>query len=77
MNIQLTAHLHLYRLIIWFEKEELLIQQLVMKIRSEIPIHKRIQTVKNLIINESLQNLSDRYKAGKINVKELLLESSK
>jgi hypothetical protein len=77
MNVQLTAHPHLYQLIIWFEKEELLVQQLVIKIRSQIPVHKRKQTVKTIIINKSLQNLWDDYKGGKINVKKLLLESSK
>ena len=77
MGAQLCAHPHLYKLIIWFEKEELLVQQLFEKIRSSIPVHKRKQTDKTILINESLQSLWDSYKKGKLNVKKLLLESSK
>ncbi|CAF4839510.1 unnamed protein product, partial [Rotaria magnacalcarata] len=52
MCVQLSAHRHLYRLIVWFEKEELLVQQLVMKISSDIPVHKRKQTAITILIND-------------------------
>ena len=77
MNAQLTAHPHLYRLIVWFEKEELLVQQLFVKVNSNIAVHKRKQTAKTTLINQSLQALWDSYKDGKINVKNSLLESTK
>ena len=41
MNVQLAAHPHLYHLITWFEKEELLVQQLEMKVISDVSVHKR------------------------------------
>ncbi|CAF4868865.1 unnamed protein product, partial [Rotaria socialis] len=77
MCVQLSAHPHLYRLIVWFEKEELLVQQLVMKISSDIPVHKRKQTAITILINDSLQTLWDNYNAGNLSAKDLLLESSK
>lgn len=77
MCVQLSAHPHLYRLILWFEKEELLIQQLVMKIRSDIPVHKRKQNAITILTNDVLQCLWGDYKAGKLSAKDLLLESSK
>jgi hypothetical protein len=77
MAAQLCAHPHLYKLIIWFEKEELLVQQLFEKLRSAIPVHKRKQADKTILINEALQSLWDSYKKGKLNVTKLLSESSK
>jgi len=77
MNIQLTAHPHLYRLIIWFEKEELLVQQLVMKVVSDVSVHKRKRAPITVLINDSLQSLWDSYNAGTITPTELLFESSK
>lgn len=77
MNAQLVAHPHLYRLIIWFEKEEVLIQQIAMKATSGAPVYKRKQAARTIRINESLQSLWDAYNSGKICAKQLLLESSK
>ncbi|CAF4082155.1 unnamed protein product, partial [Rotaria sordida] len=77
MNVQLTAHPHLYRLIIWFEKEELLVQQLAMKVISDIPVHKRKRAPITVLIDNSLQSLWNSYKAGTLTPKALLLESSK
>jgi hypothetical protein len=77
MNIQLSAHPHLYRLIIWFEKEELLVQQLVMKLTSDVPVHKRKQAPITVLINDSLQSLWNSYNAGRLTSTALLLESSK
>ncbi len=77
MNVQLTAHPHLYRLITWFEKEELLVQQLVMKVISDIPVHIRKRAPITVLIDDSLQSLWDSYKAGTLTPKALLLESSK
>jgi hypothetical protein len=77
MNIQLSAHPHLYRLITWFEKEELLVQQLTIKIGSDVPIYKRKKLPITMLIDDSLQALWDDYKTKKISSSELLLESSK
>ncbi|CAF1451490.1 unnamed protein product, partial [Rotaria sordida] len=77
MNFQLSAHPHLYRLILWFEKEELLVQQLVSKVNSDQQVHKRKQSAITILINDSLQTLWDSYNAGKLTTKELLLESSR
>jgi len=77
MKAQLSAHPHLYKLIIWFEKEELLVQQLVMKVISDAPVHKRKQAPKTILINDALECLWDKYITEKISVKELLIESSK
>jgi hypothetical protein len=77
MSTQLSSHPHLYRLIIWFQKEELLVQQLVMKIISDVPVYKRKQTARTILINDNLQSLWDSYNGGTIDAKDLLLESSK
>ncbi|CAF4961915.1 unnamed protein product, partial [Rotaria magnacalcarata] len=77
MNVQLAAHPHLYRLITWFEKEELLVQQLEMKIISNVSVHKRKRALTTILIDESLQSLWASYKAGTLTPKRLLLESSK
>ncbi|CAF4621125.1 unnamed protein product [Rotaria magnacalcarata] len=77
MNTQLSAHPHLYRLVIWFEKEELLVQQLVMKVISDVPAHKRKQRPITILINDSLQSLWTIYKAETLTATALLLESSK
>ncbi|CAF2935663.1 unnamed protein product [Rotaria sp. Silwood2] len=77
MSAQLSSHPHLYRLILWFEKEELLVQQLLMKVISDKPVHKRKRTAITTLIDDSLQSLWNSYKAGTLNVTELLLESSK
>jgi hypothetical protein len=77
MNAQLSAHPHLYRLILWFEKEELLVQQLVMKVISDVPVHKRKRALITVLINDSLQSLWNNYNAGTLTPKALLLESSK
>ncbi|CAF4407741.1 unnamed protein product, partial [Rotaria magnacalcarata] len=77
MNTQLSAHPHLYRLVIWFEKEELLVQQLVMKVISDVPVHKRKQRPITILINDSLQSLWTSYKAETLTATALLLESSK
>lgn len=77
MSAQLAVHPHLYRLITWFEKEEVLVQQLVMKVTSGAPVYKRKQAARTIRINDSLQSLWDSYNGGKICAQELLLESSK
>ncbi|CAF1015846.1 unnamed protein product [Adineta ricciae] len=77
IKVQLVAHPHLYRLITWFEKEELLIQQLVMKLASNVPVHRRKRAPKTILIDESLQSLWDNYKAGALTSEALLFESSK
>ncbi|CAF1435026.1 unnamed protein product [Rotaria sordida] len=77
MNFQLSAHPHLYRLILWFEKEELLVQQLVSKVNSDQQVHKRKQSAITILINDSLQTLWDSNNARKLTTKELLLESSR
>ncbi len=77
MNVQLTTHPHLYRLITWFEKEELLVQQLVMKVISDVPVHKRKRAPITVLIDDSLQSLWESYKAGTLTSKALLSESSK
>ena len=77
MCIQLAAHPHLYRFIVWLEKEELLVQQLVAKVNSDILVHKRKQSAITILINDSLQSLWDKYNAGELSIKELLLESSR
>jgi hypothetical protein len=60
-----------------FEKEELLVQQLVMKVITDVPVHKRKPTPITVLINDSLQSLWNRYNAGTLTPKALLLESSK
>ena len=77
MSAQLSAQPHLYRLILWFEKEELLIQQLVTKVTAKIPVYKRKQAAITIQINNSLETLWQSYKNGAISSKELLLESTK
>jgi len=77
MNTQLSAHPHLYRLIMWFKKEELLVQQLVMKMTSDAPMHKRKRAAIIILINDSLQSLWDSYKAERMTAQALLLEPSK
>ncbi len=77
MNTQLSAHPHLYRLILWFEKEELLVQQLVMKLSSNMPVHKRKQAPVTVLIDDSLKSLWCDYNAGTLSLETLLLESSK
>ena len=77
MNVQLAAHPHLYHLITWFEKEELLVQQLEMKVISDVSVHKRKRAPTIILIDESLQSLWASYKSGIITPKRLLLESSK
>ena len=77
MSAQLTAHPHLYHLIVWFEKEELLVQQLVMKVTSNVPVHKRKRAPITILIEDSLQSLWYNYNAGTISLKELLFSSSK
>ncbi|CAF4354838.1 unnamed protein product, partial [Rotaria sordida] len=76
MNVQLTAHPHLYRLITWFEKEELFVQQLAMKVILDVPVHKRKHAPITVLIDNSLQSLWNSYKAGTLTPKALLLESS-
>ena len=77
MSAQLTAHPHLYHLIVWFEKEELLVQQLVMKVTSNVPVHNRKRAPITILIEDSLQSLWYNYNAGTISLKELLFSSSK
>ncbi|CAF4169822.1 unnamed protein product, partial [Rotaria sordida] len=77
MSAQLSSHPHLYRLILWFEKEELLVQQLLMKVISDKPVHKRKRAAITTLIDYSLQSLWNSYNAGTLNVTELLLGSSK
>ena len=77
MNVQLAAHPHLYHLITWCEKEELLVQQLEMKVISDVSVHKRNRAPTTILIDESLQSLWTSYKSGIITPKRLLLESSK
>ena len=77
MSAQLTAHPHLYHLIIWFEKEELLVQQLVIKMTSNVPVHKRKRAPITILIDDSLQSLWHNYNAGTICLEELLFNSSK
>ncbi|CAF3167023.1 unnamed protein product [Rotaria sp. Silwood2] len=77
MSAQLSSHPHLYRVILWFEKEELLVQQLLMKVISDKPVHKRKRAAITTLIDDSLQSLWNSYNAGTLNVTELLLESSK
>lgn len=77
MSAQLSSHPHLYRLISWFEKEELLVQQLLMKVISDKPVHKRKRATITILIDNSLHSLWDSYNAGTLSVTELLLESSK
>ncbi|CAF1539774.1 unnamed protein product [Adineta ricciae] len=77
MTAQLNAHPHLYRLLVWFEKEELLVQQIVAKLNFNQPVYKRKQTALTILINDSLQSLWDDYKAGKLSTQQLLFESSK
>ncbi|CAF2746800.1 unnamed protein product [Rotaria sp. Silwood1] len=77
MSAQLSAHPHLYRLIVWFEKEELLVQQLVMKVISDVPVHKRKRAPKTVLIDGALQSLWNSYNAGTLTLETLLLESSK
>jgi hypothetical protein len=48
-----------------------------MKIRSDIPVHKRKQNAITILTNDSLQSLWDNYNAGKLSAKDLLLQSSK
>lgn len=77
MSAQLVAHPHLYHLIVWFEKEELLVQQLVMKVNSNVPVHKRKRAPITILIDDSLQSLWHNYNAGTISLEELLLNSAK
>jgi hypothetical protein len=77
MNVQLSDHPHLYRLILWFEEEELLVQQLVMKVILDEPIYKKKKAPITILINDSLKSLWKSYNAGILTAKALLLESSK
>ena len=77
MITQLSAHPHLYHLIVWFEKEELLVQQLVIKVTSNVLVHKRRRAPITILIDDSLQSLRDNYNAGTISLEELLFNSSK
>jgi hypothetical protein len=77
MNIQLSAHPHLYRLLIWFEKEELLVQQLAVKLDPKVSVHKRKPTTTTVLINDALEALWDKYNAKRLSAQALLIESSK
>lgn len=77
MSAQLSAHPHLYRLIVWFEKEELLVQQLVMKVISDVPVHKRKRAPITVLIDDSLQSLWNSYNAGALSLETLLVRGKK
>ena len=77
MSTQLTAHPHLYHLIVWFEKEELLVEQLVTKVTSDVAVHKRKRAPITILIDDSLQSLWHNYNAAAISLKELLFNTSK
>ena len=77
MSAQLNSHPHLYNLICWFEKEELLVRELSVKIGADIPVHRRKRAPMTVLRDHALEILWSDYSAGKIQLQELLVQSTK